>query len=298
MPELQYKDETADVSEEAVYNAARAISRARTLIITPGAGMSVDSGLPDFRGKNGLWQGFAEVEGKTLRTGDLAITKAFYDDAAQAWGFYGQLANLFRETKPHIGFEILRRWANTVENWYVVTSNVDGHFQKAGFETSKIVEIHGTMEKLQCLTPCRPEVWDNDQSFTIDGSTLRSNHVPSCNFCGGVARPNVLLFNDFSWLYRQSQEQEERFNKFLRECNPPITILEIGAGKILPSIRDMNSKIAKNYAATIIRINPHEWEIDAPHISIPDGAASGLSKIERVLSKHDLDSSGHQTDYL
>lgn len=107
-----------------------------------------------------------------------------------------KLTTLFRETKPHIGFEILRRWADTTEQCYVVTSNVDGHFRR---RASKQANSRNTWHHGEATMPnaLPPEVWDNDQSFTIDGSTLRSNHVPSCKFCGGVARPNVLLFNNF-----------------------------------------------------------------------------------------------------
>lgn len=283
MAELQYKSEEGIVSEEAINKAAEAIRRARTLVITAGAGIGVDSGLPDFRGKNGLWQNYATAHGQMLQLGDLALPKAFVDDPVQAWGFYGHLTNLFRTTEPHKGFEILRRWSERAEDWYVVTSNIDGHFQKAGFNPDKVVEVHGTIHKLQCQTPCRPELWDNEETFDIDSATLHSDHVPLCRFCQGTARPNILLFCDFQWIFRRSCDQEKRFNEFLQGCKPPITIVEVGAGTMIPSIRQIGSRVAKEHQATIVRVNLHEWKIDSPHISIPEGAASGLAKIDQAL---------------
>jgi NAD-dependent SIR2 family protein deacetylase len=79
----------------------------------------------------------------------------------RAWGFYGHRVALYRKTVPHAGFELLRRWGDAMPNGYFVfTSNVDGHFQKAGFNPLRIDECHGSIHYLQCLEPCSTSVWD------------------------------------------------------------------------------------------------------------------------------------------
>src|SRR6185369_1821164 len=116
------------------------------------------------------------------------------------WGFYGHRTNLYRETVPHEGFALLRRWIELLGlDHFVVTSNVDGQFQKAGFAEDRLLEVHGSIHHLQCLRPCCPAIWANEEQIPVDMATMRADHIPRCPHCGGVARPNVLMFGDFSW---------------------------------------------------------------------------------------------------
>ncbi|MCW3099680.1 MAG: NAD-dependent deacetylase [Chthonomonadaceae bacterium] len=91
--------------------AARAIERADALLFTAGAGIGVDSGLPDFRGNTGFWRAYPPFQERGLAFTDLAQPYWFRRDPELAWGFYGHRLNLYRKTAPHVGFEILRRWA-------------------------------------------------------------------------------------------------------------------------------------------------------------------------------------------
>jgi len=81
-----------------------------------------------------------------------------------AWGFYGHRLALYRETAPHAGFAILKDWAARKPlGAFVFTSNVDGQFQKAGFDREAIVECHGSIHSLQCARPCGPGIWPADE---------------------------------------------------------------------------------------------------------------------------------------
>src|SRR5512138_172531 len=132
--------------EEKYARAADAIRGASALVVTAGAGMGVDSGLPDFRGDHGFWNAYPMYERLGLSFVQAANPEHFERDPAFGWGFYGHRTNLYRQTTPHEGFHILRRWTRDLGlDHFVVTSNVDGQFQKAGFGEEKILEVHGSI---------------------------------------------------------------------------------------------------------------------------------------------------------
>jgi len=95
--------------EQQAARAAEAIRTATTLVVTAGAGMGVDSGLPDFRGDRGFWNAYPMYERLGLSFVQAANPEHFERDPAFGWGFYGHRTNLYRETVPHEGFPIIRR---------------------------------------------------------------------------------------------------------------------------------------------------------------------------------------------
>ncbi len=115
--------------EQEIKQAAEAIRSATALLIGAGAGMGVDSGLPDFRGPEGFGK-------RTHRSVVALLPKCrrrigFRTDPALAWGFFGHRLGLYRSAIPHIGFKILKKWIERMPTGgFVFTSNVDGQFQK------------------------------------------------------------------------------------------------------------------------------------------------------------------------
>src|SRR2546421_9243064 len=101
---------TAGMNEldAAIARAAETIRAADALLIGAGAGMGVDSGLPDFRGPEGFWKAYPPFRGRQFA--DLSMPHWFRTDPALAWGFFGHRMNLYRAAVPHGGFDILRRW--------------------------------------------------------------------------------------------------------------------------------------------------------------------------------------------
>ncbi|MGE5664543.1 MAG: SIR2 family NAD-dependent protein deacylase [Deltaproteobacteria bacterium] len=271
---------------DGIRRAADAIGTAEVLIIVAGAGMGVDSGLPDFRGERGFWNAYPMYERLGISFVGAANPAHFQDDPAFGWGFYGHRTNLYRATEPHEGFRILRRWiARFGLAQFVATSNVDGQFQKAGFAEDRILEVHGSIHHLQCLAPCFGAIWPNREEIPVDLETMRALRIPRCGRCGGVARPNVLMFGDFSWLSMRTDGQEGLFEAFLDENgNRPTAVVEMGAGTAIPTMRALSERLGRRRGVTVVRINPREPWIDAPHLAIPEGALRALAEIDALLA--------------
>jgi len=180
---------------------------------------------------------------------------------------------------------MLQDWAAEFsQDSFVVTSNVDGQFQKSGYRQDQILEVHGSIHHLQCLSPCSNEIWDNDETIPVDLDTMRAQYVPGCRNCSRPARPNILMFGDYSWLSDRTRGQEMRFDSFLiQHQHERIVVVEMGAGTAIPTIRYMSERIGQRFGATVIRINPREAHISGGHISLPCGAVEGLEGIAAHL---------------
>lgn len=271
---------------EICRQAAEALSQARLLIVTAGAGMGVDSGLPDFRGDQGFWQAYPMYRHLGINFVDAANPQHFERDPAFGWGFYGHRTNLYRATAPHPGFALIKQWAQRFNlATFVVTSNVDGQFQKAGFTEEQILEVHGSIHHLQCQRPCSQSIWPNGEIIPIDEQSMRAQYIPRCPRCGDIARPNILMFGDYSWISDRSHSQERRFQNFLAAHEQaPAAIIEMGAGPAIPTIRNLSERLGRRPGARVIRINPREPQIAPPHLSLACGALAGLNAIEAALA--------------
>ena len=273
------------MTESRYAEAAEIIRNARALVITAGAGMGVDSGLPDFRGDQGFWNSYPMYERLGLSFIQAANPKHFEDDPHFGWGFYGHRTNLYRNTIPHTGFGILQGWIKEFDlDYFVATSNVDGQFQKAGFPEDRILEVHGSIHHLQCTVPCNNSIWPNDAEYAIDESTMRAMDVPRCPECDRVARPNILMFGDYAWLSNRSAVQEDNFDLFLQlNSQKQMVVIEMGAGSAIPTIRHLSEQLGQRQQANVLRINPREPQIRAPHFSFSGGAVEILSQIKDAL---------------
>jgi NAD-dependent SIR2 family protein deacetylase len=283
---FQTKQREVKMSDNSYQQAADAIRNAAAMVITAGAGMGVDSGLPDFRGNQGFWNAYPMYERLNLSFVQAANPEHFERDPLFGWGFYGHRTNLYRSTNPHNGFTILRNWIKKYSlEQFVVTSNVDGQFQKAGFEDERILEVHGSIHHLQCTVPCSQNIWPNKEQISIDEATMRAENAPECPRCRRVARPNILMFGDYSWLHQRTSAQEERFDEFLQQHrNKHIVVVEMGAGSAIPTIRNLSERLGQRQHASVLRINPREPQIGAPHLSFPCGAFAALDEIDKRLN--------------
>jgi NAD-dependent SIR2 family protein deacetylase len=282
--------------ESELDSAAQAIAEADALLITAGAGMGVDSGLPDFRGDEGFWNAYPPYRMLGKSFVEMANPAAFDSDPAFAWGFYGHRLRLYRETTPHHGFRILLEWGQQMPRGsFVMTSNVDGHFEKAGFDESRIYEVHGSIHHLQCSGPCAPgKIWpaagiDFEIDFEIDEATMRAvGELPRCPDCGRVARPNILMFGDGGYLDERNAFQYERLDSWLSENEgSPLAVVELGAGSAVPTVRLFSERVAQSHArSTLVRINPREpavpTELGAISLSTPAGEA--LQRLDALVA--------------
>ncbi|WP_344414529.1 SIR2 family NAD-dependent protein deacylase [Pseudonocardia ailaonensis] len=266
----------------SLHDAAGLIRDAGAMLICAGAGMGVDSGLPDFRGTEGFWRAYPPYERLGLRFEELADPVHFADDPALAWGFYGHRLELYRRTVPHAGFGILRRWASERPT-RVFTSNVDGQFQKAGFD--RVAEVHGSIHHLQCLADCGQEIWPAGEVPAIDGETMRARDpLPACPSCGALARPNILMFGDWSWDPSRSGPDLQRLHEWIRAHRRELAVIEIGAGTAVPTVRK-EAELATAATGALIRINVREPEVrHGRGIGIAAGAESTLRELDALVS--------------
>lgn len=264
--------------------AARLIDAADGLLVTAGAGMGVDSGLPDFRGPEGFWRAYPALGKANLDFRAIASPDAFATRPRMAWGFYGHRLALYRATLPHEGFRILLDWADQMPGGaFVFTSNVDGQFQKAGFKASEICEVHGSIHHLQCLAGCAGDIWPaTDFDPVVDEERcLLTGPMPTCPHCGGLARPNILMFGDGGWLAFREQIQQAAMNHWLARVERPV-VVELGAGTSIPTARMMGESLD----APLIRINPAESAVThARDVALPMGALAGLGGIDAALRR-------------
>ena len=270
----------------ALYTAAaQLIRQADAMVICAGAGMGVDSGLPDFRGSGGFWKAYPALGRARIRFEEIACPAAFRADPALAWGFYGHRLKLYRETVPHAGFAMLRDIAaGMLHGGFVFTSNVDGQFQRAGFAEASVVECHGSIHHLQCLERCSQAIWSAQALLPeVDAENCRlTSDLPRCPRCGGLARPAILMFNDWDWADGRTRMQMARLQEWRGQARHPV-IVEIGAGSAIATVR----AFAQDLGTPMIRINPSEWAVPRLHdVGIPVGALEAIGGMTRALHGH------------
>lgn len=157
----------------SIDEAVRAIRRARPrrVVAFTGAGISADSGIPTFRGEDGLWRNFSAE--------DLATPEAFRRDPLLVWEWYEWRRGLIREAKPNAAHEAIARLHDAT----VVTQNVDGLHARAG--APSVIELHGNLFRVRCTKEHR--VTTREEAF----DTL----PPRCE-CGALLRPDVVWFGE------------------------------------------------------------------------------------------------------
>ena len=274
---------------QKLQRAAAAIRTADALLVTAGAGMGVDSGLPDFRGNQGFWKAYPVVARLGLSFADMANPSWFENDPHLAWAFYGHRLNLYRNTTPHEGFAILLAWAaKKTHGSFVFTSNVDGQFQKAGFAADRVVECHGSIHHFQCANLCTDSIWEaDDEQISVDETTFRARDpLPRCRHCGGLARPNILMFGDGSWIGNRSEAQHQSLAQWiqtLEKKSARLAVVELGAGTAIPTVRHTSENFVQRLRGTLIRLNPREPETPPGHFGLASGALAGIRQLNEIL---------------
>ncbi|MEU6643247.1 Sir2 family NAD-dependent protein deacetylase [Saccharomonospora sp. NPDC046836] len=266
-------------------HAAELISAAGALLVCAGAGMGVDSGLPDFRGDHGFWRAYPPYARLGLRFAELADPAHFAADPELAWGFYGHRLDLYRRTVPHAGFTVLREWGAALPGGVqVFTSNVDGQFQRAGFPA--VAEVHGSIHHLQCFAGCHDGSWPiGEMSVSVDAATMRAvPPLPTCPRCGGLARPNILMFGDLDWVPGRSQRQLVALREWRRD-RQNVVVVEIGAGLAVPTVR-RQAELASAATGALIRINPREPQVrHGRGVPLALGALDALAQLDARLQQ-------------
>jgi len=159
---------------------AALIRERQPCIVLTGAGVSTESGIPDFRSETGIW---AEVD-----PFDVASLRAFKRDPARVWGFYRERIHMLRDAKPNAAHEALAELERRGLVQAVVTQNIDLLHTRAG--SQDVVEVHGSISSAQCLT-C---LWTEPADTVL--AQLEVSPMPLCPQCGDVLKPGVVLFGE------------------------------------------------------------------------------------------------------
>lgn len=161
-----------ELSEEFV----RVLKKAAHVAVLTGAGISAESGVPTFRGKDGLW--------KKFRAEELATVDAFMDNPTLVWEWYLHRRELMNDVKPNPGHYCLVEMEKHYSDFTLITQNVDGLHYRAG--SRKVLELHGNISRNKCFSCNRP----------FDGPiSLETGQLPRCD-CGGKIRPDVVWFGE------------------------------------------------------------------------------------------------------
>ena len=206
------------------------IKEFKKIVFVTGAGISQESGIPTFRGKDGLWRNHDAMK--------LATIDAFYDNPKLVWEWYNERRMNIFQAKPnpgHTAIAELEKYADVV----VLTQNIDGLHQKSG--SSKVLELHGSIVKIKCsVCDYREEVL-----------TEISNLPPLCK-CGNILRPHIVWFGE-----SLPQDVWQNAMNFANKCDLMIiagTSLVVSPANTLPIYAKQNN-------ATLIEINPENTEM-------------------------------------
>lgn len=260
------------------------LEQADAIIINTGAGMGRDSGLADYRGEGGQWGAMETDTGKDIF--EVVNPQSFLENPALMWGMFLKRMQEYQQTTPHEGFQILLKWIKRYElDYFALTSNIDGHFQKAGFAEDRVREMHGSLAYFQSAFPDKsPELWRNERPVEELLREASQGIFPTCPISALPARPNVYMFRDDTYLPTITKAQDAYFQAFLqRNTSKAIVVFEIGSGPHVQTIRLKTRMLKTEYGAKVVRINPKDHTIKPPHISIAKGALEALRAIDSIL---------------
>ena len=157
-------------------SAAKAIARGKCVIASTGAGISVESGIPDFRSADGIWSRYDPMEYATI--------DAFQKNPAKVWKMWYELSSQLGESKPNPGHVALADLEREKKLHAIITQNVDNLHQDAG--SQKVIEYHGNSRHVRCLSCNRTQRLILEQF---------KDSTPHC-YCGGVLKPDVVMFGE------------------------------------------------------------------------------------------------------
>ena len=272
-----------------ISNIVETIQEADVVLVFAGAGMSAESNLPTFRDNEGFWNDYPYYRSIKKSHSSLMSSHSFFSDPKFAWGFYGHRDNLYTNAIPHDGYLNLLNFCQSKKDFFIVTTNVDGLFLKAGFPQEKLHEAHGSIHKLQCVNVCQRTVWKNTNlNLFINYDTMRVDGLlPKCKYCDSVARPNIFMFGDTddTYVWEEAQPSAKAFREWREEYKKEkIVIFEIGVGA--EGLKSHVDKYLKEFLnVSLIKINPENNKYSEKNIySLQTGAKEALKKLCEIKS--------------
>jgi len=228
------------------------------IVAFTGAGISAESGIPTFRGKDGLWKKFKAEE--------LATPEAFFRNPKLVWEWYDWRRQLIAKAEPNEAHKILVKMEEEFPDFHIITQNVDGLHQRAG--SKKVVELHGNIWKVRCVD-CGRESYDYRAPLP--------EIPPRCEKCGGLLRPGVVWFGEM--LPLDALEEAYRLS---READ---IFIVIGTSGVVYPAAEL-PYVAKEHGAQVIEVNPEKTPISRiADIIYEEKASTGLKKVYEYIKE-------------
>ena len=232
------------------------IQRFKKIVFVTGAGISQESGIPTFRGKDGLWRNHDAMK--------LATIDAFYNNPKLVWEWYNERRMNIFQAQPNPGHKAisdLEKYAEVV----VLTQNIDGLHQKSG--STKVLELHGSIVKIKC------SVCDYKEEILTNISDL----PPLCK-CGNILRPDVVWFGE-----SLPQDVWQNAINLASNCD----LMVIAGTSLVVSPANTLPIYAKQNNATLVEINPEDTEMSGEmDITIRNTSAESLPKLVSLFKNN------------
>jgi NAD-dependent deacetylase len=223
----------------------------KRVVVLTGAGISAESGVPTFRGDKGLWKQFHPEE--------LASVEAFASRPEIVWEWYAFRRKLISEVQPNDGHRSLVRMEQLIDDFLLVTQNVDGLHQAAG--SRKVVEIHGNIRRNHCQQCKAP----------ADIDLLQADGPPTCAHCGGLVRPSVVWFGELLPM--------EAFGAAEQAARCCELFIAVGTSGVVYPAASL-PLTAKNAGAYLLEVNPEATDLTRYADGVIRASASvGLSDV-------------------
>jgi NAD-dependent deacetylase len=157
------------------------VKTSKSTVILTGAGISTESGLPDFRSENGFW-----TKNKPIQFNEFLLSE---EKQRLSWERNIELHSLLKNIKPNLGHMFVEKITSLQKNNFLITQNIDGLHQKSGVPKNKIIEIHGSAIEAACLEcEAKQNILDFHDAIKFEGP------LPKCTVCGGVVKVATISF--------------------------------------------------------------------------------------------------------
>lgn len=241
------------MSETEIRQAAELLAGASCVCVSSGAGMSVESGIPTFRGEDGLWS--------QVNVQEMATPEAFAKNPSKVWEWYRWRRESLAKIEPHAGHRLLAEWEERVDDFVVVTQNIDGLHHAAG--SKNVIELHGRMDMVRCAQ-C-----DYRQQGLED-----LGPDPHCPKCEGWLRPDVVWFGEML----PPGALEAAFAA-ARRCD--VLILVGTSGVVQPAAS--LAEVARSSGGRIIEVNPNPTPLSSlADVCIRQGCRDALTAVDEA----------------
>jgi NAD-dependent protein deacetylase/lipoamidase len=209
------------------------LAASERIFVLTGAGVSAESGLPTFRGANGLWRGY--------RVEDVATPEAFAADPALVWQFYSERRRKHATVEPNPAHFALAQLERSLgDRFFLCTQNVDSLHELAG--SRRVVHMHGRIMQSRCTSVgCGSRPFDDAKAY------VEAEELPHCRQCGALVRPHICWFGEVPF------EMELVLHQ-LREAS---VVLTVGSSGVVEPAASF-VRLAKRNRARTIYVGPEE----------------------------------------